>query len=55
MRREIDQYRYEEEKPFTKINYNYNMQVSSNKDFKGKTIEKPYKTISAPGFFFIKK
>ena len=48
LKREIDQYRIEEDRPSSKINYNYNIQVTSNKDIKGKNIEKS-KTMPLPG------
>lgn len=49
LKKEIDQYKFEEERPNTKINYNYNVQVSSNKELKGKVIEKQNKATSLQG------
>ena len=49
LKKEIDQYRFEEERPNTKINYNYNIQVSSNKELKGKVVEKQNKAASLQG------
>ena len=53
LKKEIDQYRFEEERPNTKINYNYNIQVSSNKELKGKVIEKQNKATSLQGIINI--
>lgn len=49
LKKEIDQYKNDDEKPTTKINYNYNIQVSSNKDLKGKTVEKQTKGTTLQG------
>lgn len=50
IKREIDQYKIEDETPQNRMNYNYNVQVLSNKDFKIKNVEKPSKAATLQGF-----